>query len=116
MPNSATSINAKWLVIKPKAPMAMMPISASLIARISASLANFSPNCPPSAENRKNGKMNSNAQRLTQIERSPSPRLSLNRIARISDCLNRLSLNAPSDWVMKNGKKRRLPSKVNCEG
>jgi hypothetical protein len=25
-------------------------------------------------------------------------------------------LNAPSNWVMKNGRKRRVRSKVNCEG
>ncbi|MNT77722.1 hypothetical protein D3C72_2168660 [compost metagenome] len=72
MANSATSISARWLLRKPMAPMAMMPISASLIRRISASLGYFSPNCPASAENRKNGRMNSNAQRLIQIERSPS--------------------------------------------
>ncbi|MCY1183558.1 hypothetical protein D9M73_241900 [compost metagenome] len=93
----------------------MMTISPSLIRRISASLANFSPNCPASAENRKNGRMNSSAHRLTQIERSPSID-SLYRMARINDCLNTLSLNAPRDWVTKNGRKRRVRSKVNCEG
>ncbi|MNG41430.1 hypothetical protein D3C84_1306150 [compost metagenome] len=50
----------------------MMPISASLIRRIKASLGYFSPNWPARAENRKNGKMNSKAQRLIQMERSPS--------------------------------------------
>ncbi len=62
-------------VIEQKArphPTAMIAISPSLIRRISASLANFSPNCPASAENRKNGRINSSAHRLTQIERSPS--------------------------------------------
>ncbi|MNN92027.1 hypothetical protein D3C81_2102360 [compost metagenome] len=78
-------------------------------------MANFSPNCPASAENRKNGRINSNAHRLTQIERSPSM-ASLYRMARINDCLKMLSLNAPSDCVRKNGRKRRLRSKVNCEG
>ncbi|MNR50747.1 hypothetical protein D3C85_1703130 [compost metagenome] len=45
----------------------MIAISASLITRISASLAYFSPNCPASAENRKNGRMNIKAQALTQM-------------------------------------------------
>jgi hypothetical protein len=60
MANSATSIS-DMIEEKPTAP-AMIAISASLIRRISASLANFSPNCPASAENRKNGRMNSSAQ------------------------------------------------------
>ncbi|MNF09404.1 hypothetical protein D3C80_2100620 [compost metagenome] len=54
----------------------MIRISANLIVRIRLSLANFSPNCPPRAENRKNGRMNSNAQRLTSRLAS-APELSL---------------------------------------
>src|SRR5690606_3538582 len=114
MANSAASIRYRLSSRKPPAPTSMITTSASLIARISASLANFSPNWPPSAENRKNGRMNSNAQRLTSRSRSALT-LSLNRMARISDCLKMLSLNAPSNWVMKNGRKRRVPSRANCE-
>ncbi|MCY1396484.1 hypothetical protein D9M71_114590 [compost metagenome] len=72
MANSANSIIHRWLSIKPAAPTSMMAISPSLIRRIKASLAYFSPNCPANAENRKNGRINSKAHRLTQIERSPS--------------------------------------------
>ncbi|CRM74639.1 hypothetical protein [Pseudomonas sp. 22 E 5] len=72
MANSASSISSRWLNRKPVAPTAMITISPILIARISASLLNFSPNCPASAENRKNGRINSKAHRLTQMERSPS--------------------------------------------
>ncbi|KWV89400.1 hypothetical protein PFLmoz3_00952 [Pseudomonas fluorescens] len=50
----------------------MITISPILIARINASLLNFSPNCPANAENRKNGRINNKAHRLTQMERSPS--------------------------------------------
>ena len=112
--NSAASIRNRSSNRKPVAPTTMITISASLIARISRSLSNFSPNWPPRAENRKNGRMNSSAQRLTSRSRSALT-LSLNRMARISDCLNTLSLNAPSSWVTKNGRKRRVPSRANCE-
>ncbi len=71
MANSATNISGRLPKTKPAAPTSMMPTSASFSARISASLLYFSPNCPPSAENRKNGRMNSSAQRLTSRLRSP---------------------------------------------
>ncbi|WP_217920176.1 DUF2637 domain-containing protein [Actinomadura sp. BRA 177] len=58
--------------VQPAAPTAMITISPILIARIKASLLNFSPNCPANAENRKNGRINNKAHRLTQMERSPS--------------------------------------------
>ncbi|MND67041.1 hypothetical protein D3C80_584460 [compost metagenome] len=67
MPNNARSISKGIWVMMPMAPTAMIAISASLITRISASLAYFSPNCPASAENRKNGRMNIKAQALTQM-------------------------------------------------
>ena len=114
MANKVNSISGKLPRIKPTEPTAMINTSASLIARISESLANFSPNCPPKAENRKNGRMNNMAHRLTSRSRSPLM-LSLNRIARISACLKMLSLKAPSSWVRKNGRKRRVPSRANCE-
>ncbi|MCY1457288.1 hypothetical protein D9M71_745760 [compost metagenome] len=71
MANSARNSNGRLSKKKPSAPTAMIATSASLIARISASLANFSPNCPPRAENRKNGRMNSSAQRLVKMLLSP---------------------------------------------
>ncbi len=114
MANSTTSNSGKLPNHRPRAPSSMIATSPSLMRRISRSLSNFSPNCPPSAENRKNGKMNSSALRLISRSRS-ALKLSLNRIARISACLNRLSLKAPSNWLVKKGRKRLLPSKRNCE-
>ena len=72
MANNASNIIHRWLSMNPAAPTSMIAISPSLIRRINASLAYFSPNCPASAENKKNGRMNNSAHRLTQIERSPS--------------------------------------------
>ncbi len=114
MQNSTTSSSGRLPSSIPRAPASMMRISANLIRRISTAFSKRSPNCPPSAEKRKNGRMNSRAQRL--ISRLLSAFVpSLNRIARIRACLNTLSLNAPSSWVQKNGRNRRLPSRRNCE-
>ncbi|MDT4859327.1 hypothetical protein FQZ97_938330 [compost metagenome] len=71
MANSATNSRGRLPSRKPAAPTSMITTSASFRARISASLLYFSPNCPPRAENRKNGRMNSNAQRLTSRFGSP---------------------------------------------
>ncbi|MOA57564.1 hypothetical protein D3C78_1817670 [compost metagenome] len=71
MAKSAANSSGRLSKKKPRAPTAMMATSASLMARINASLANFSPNCPPRAENRKNGRMNSSAQRLVKMLLSP---------------------------------------------
>jgi hypothetical protein len=94
--HSTASISGKLPSKTPSAPNSMMTISANLMARISESLGNFSPNCPPKAENRKNGRINSNAHRLTSKSLSALA-LILNRITRISDCLKMLSLNAPNN-------------------
>ncbi|MNQ49048.1 hypothetical protein D3C85_629400 [compost metagenome] len=72
MAKSARNSSGRLSKKKPRAPTAMMAISASLMARISESLANFSPNCPPRAEKRKNGRMNSRAQRLVKTPLSPA--------------------------------------------
>src|SRR5690606_26126273 len=69
----------------------------------------------PISENRKNGRMNSMAHRLTSRLVSALV-LNRKRIARISACLNTLSLKAPSSCVTKNGRKRRLPSSRICDG
>src|ERR1700693_5333079 len=71
-------------------------------------LSYLSASCPAVAENRKKGRMNSPAQRLTNVPALRVVRLAAwNASMMTSAFLYTLSLNAPRNCVQKNGKKRR---------
>ena len=98
--------------MKPSAAHNMMTISSSLIQRIRCDFSYLSASWPAVAENRKNGNTNKPALRLTRVlARAGSAAWKAIRMIRAF--LNTLSLNAPRNWVMKNGRNRRSFSKVN---
>src|SRR3990172_1589449 len=98
----------------PTAASAMIPISASFTSRMIRALSYLSASCPAVAENRKNGRMNTPAARLTVTSGARPARPAVwNAIRMTSAFLNTLSLNAPRSWVAKNGPKRRSPRSLN---
>ena len=94
----------------------MMPTSASLIRRINMDFSYLSASCPALAENRKKGRMNKPAARLTNVSVSFAVWLTMpNVTSTTSAFLNRLSLKAPRNWVTKKGPKRRCFRRSNCD-
>jgi hypothetical protein len=66
------------------------------------------------AENKKNGKINKPAHKFAKILGDSVvilAALNANKIIKL--CLKTLSLNAPKNWVQKNGKKRLVFSRSN---
>ena len=117
MANSAASksgIASVWTVMplqisaSPTAPTVMIAISAPFTQRMMTALSRWSANCPDSADNRKKGRMNRPvASALNQVSDFSSLYTWYTTNSTIA-FLNRLSLNAPSNWVTKSGRKRRL--------
>ena len=90
----------------------MIQISSNLMRRIDSDFSVLSINWPAVAENRKNGRMNSPALRLVRVLVSTLLNCApWNAIRMISAFLNTLSLKAPRNWVMKNGRNRRSTSR-----
>ena len=93
-----------------------MAISSHFTRRESSALSYLSASCPAVAENRKKGRMKMPAARFAS---KPDDRLLhcavWNVISTTKAFLNRLSLNAPRNCVAKNGLKRRVLKRENCE-
>ena len=92
---------------KAAAPSSMIRISASLIRRIISDFSYLSANWPARAENRKKGRINRPAARLTTVLTLAAPAILALTIITRSAFLNRLSLRAPKNWVRKSGRNRR---------
>ncbi len=92
---------------KPMLATTMIPISASLTRRINVAFSNLSASWPAVAENRKNGRMNRPAARLTRVSGlAPDWLESPYVTSTTSAFLNRLSFSAPRNWVTKKGPNR----------
>ena len=93
-----------------------MAISSHFTRRESSALSYLSASCPAVAENRKKGRMKMPAARFAS---KPDDRLLhcavWNVISTTKAFLNRLSLKAPRNCVAKNGLKRRVLNRENCE-
>ncbi len=114
--NRTVSSRGRLLSQKPSVAVTMMATSNSLMRRICMDFSYLSANWPNRAENRKNGRMNTRALRLTtwSVFR-PARRLPWNTSRAARAFLKMLSFSAPSAWVMKNGRKRRARNSSNCE-
>jgi len=89
-----------------------MAISSSLIRRARAALSYLSASWPAVAEKRKKGRMKIPAARLASRLGSRVVQLAAWKVRTTTRAfLNRLSLNAPRNWVPKKGRKRRFPSR-----
>ena len=82
--------------------------------RIKRDFSYLSAICPAVAENRKKGSTNSPAAAFTA--KSADSAATMPPYTNITDraALNRLSLNAPKNWVMNSGAMRRVANNRNC--
>ena len=108
------SRSATLRCMNPIAPRIAMAISSSFVARMTRALSYLSASCPAVAENRKKGRMKSAPARFTSTSgRIPPACATWNAIRMTSAFLKTLSLNAPRNWVVKNGPNRRSASSLN---
>jgi hypothetical protein len=110
--NSATSSTGRLWVRKPVAASDMITISMVVVITISRDFSSLSAICPASAENRKYGRMKM-AGASVAYNPSSSSGTAMNSNMLMIACRYTLSLNAPSAWTTKNGRKRRWRSRAN---
>ena len=90
----------------------MITISMVVVITISRDFSSLSAICPASAENRKYGRMKMAGARVA-YNPSSSSGTAMNSNMLMIACRYTLSLNAPSAWTTKNGRKRRWRSRAN---
>ena len=113
--NSAPISTDRLCRKKPMAATPMMTISSTLTNRASNALSYLSASCPAVAENRKKGRINTPAARLASNSGLSVVHCAAWKVSRtISAFLNRLSLNAPRNCVIKKGPKRFCLRSPNC--
>ena len=114
MPTTPSTSSHRVCVIQPTPATSMMASSSHLMKRVRPALSNLSANWPAVAENTTNGRMNRPGIRLVTRDGDSVVQLSASKVMMTTSAvLNRLSLNAPRNWVQKNGAKRRCVNREN---